>query len=1295
MSISIRSQGHASTSTRGGPVGIRRHPSPRTRSARQRIGGTYLNLKQPPSASATMLPKVATHILHTTSRAAAAVHNQTSTLRNVLQLQTSSSPSSAAGSANIGPWNGNGSSSRGNSHGPGPGGPKQNAGSRFYAGFTVSQSSAFFFSGIDAPLYKGPVRAVSQATAVTSQDGTFVQHDEEEPVPARRAALQRASKGHRIRSSSVSVSRVETLGILKTVQIHVRSRHAFAHTQSGKGTAKATATRQHPRRLIARRNSTSSQTSQPIAPIRRNSTYAPDESSVNPASIPLPPSPSATTIDLSSSDPSHPQQPSQHVFEIFDNYSAPAALPQESPAFADLKAARDSRDPNAIADAVRRFRQEVEKPTIEEFNLALEALTTTRRPGEPLTLMMETYNDIVRSTLIPTIETYSLIIRGLAQRDFEVQWLIQGLRARLHRKATMTGDLEFGDPTVEKQKLAALEKEDNFGPALHLFDTVLSMEDGSKLLPIGTYMSLLRICAYRGEATQSARVFSLLERLNVKLAPSAYKFVLQAYANSGDIENAEDTFEDFRTVCTDRPNELHWQGEGVMYDQSKILPVWNQMIDAYFHVGMPDKAVGLVEQMLSKSPDATDVPFPSSMTYTSILNGFCSTGDVQTAFVWFNRLLEQPESPSSDPLLQNREVIRPDKIAWDRMIEALAYHNMVDELNTVFMRLLKDGPKDSIYPASSHRSLTLVANLNRLPSLDAAQAEQTLSFLTDKVMQTIADGTRRQKMVEMVERACINRGLFKLGAQVMFQFIRQRKQDTDTLTESAAYNVWEHVNLFSASLYESTQGNVPFDVVLSLWRFADEMGQTPAFADRHIPFVLRSYGLARRAGTLPEDIKLKEWAALLNSANQLEAAIIGGYRRLFPTIEDDAFPGIVSLVEDMEARGFKLTDLDEQLVNWILKIVFFRYETKDLNAITSRLGLDYNHTLEELQAADRSPQSVHTLIPEEQVTSTSSPTLSPGSDGAFPVGEFSVNDGLTVTVEKLIRNPKKDTSVYAYNRMMEALPTGQIPSPAAIGLLIETLGRNRKTDKLNKVYTAIQDVLRTFGQDKQFSREAWFKIEDSMIIGLAHAGEVEAAHSHRRRVLANKGVPSADAYGVLIYTVKDTTDDTSNALGLYNEAVSLNVTPNLYLYNNIISKLAKARKADEAMHLFHKMTSDGIYPSSITFGAIIGACARVGDVQNAEGLFMEMERARNFRPRVPPYNTMMQMYTTTKPNRERALHYYEKMRRDNVEPTAHTYKVTLTCHLLLYLVLTCKRSSLWMHMVHWNRSTSKEWKTYS
>ena len=82
-----------------------------------------------------MLPKVANHIFLHTSRAAAAVQNQTTqTIRNVLQLQTSSAPGSTP--TGLSGWNATGSSSWG-SAGAGPGGAKFNAGSRFYNGYTV------------------------------------------------------------------------------------------------------------------------------------------------------------------------------------------------------------------------------------------------------------------------------------------------------------------------------------------------------------------------------------------------------------------------------------------------------------------------------------------------------------------------------------------------------------------------------------------------------------------------------------------------------------------------------------------------------------------------------------------------------------------------------------------------------------------------------------------------------------------------------------------------------------------------------------------------------------------------------------------------------------------------------------------------------------------------------------------------------------------------------------------------------------------------------------------------------
>ena len=117
------------------------------------------------------------------------------------------------------------------------------------------------------------------------------------------------------------------------------------------------------------------------------------------------------------------------------------------------------------------------------------------------------------------------------------------------------------------------------------------------------------------------------------------------------------------------------------------------------------------------------------------------------------------------------------------------------------------------------------------------------------------------------------------------------------------------------------------------------------------------------------------------------------------------------------------------------------------------------------------------------------------------------------------------------------------------------------------------------------------------------------------------------------------------------------VRPNLYLYNTVISKLAKARKAEHALQLFHEMKAQRVGRTSVTFGAVIAACCRVGDAENAERLFREMIRQSNFKARIPPYNTMMQLYTQTKPNRERVLFYYNALLGARVQPTAHTYKV--------------------------------------
>ena len=87
-----------------------------------------------------MLPQVANHIFHHTTRAVAAAQNQAGhTIRNVLGFQSSATPSSTTSLAS---WNNStGSSSWGSGHAGTGGGAKHHAGSRLYSGYTVSHHS--------------------------------------------------------------------------------------------------------------------------------------------------------------------------------------------------------------------------------------------------------------------------------------------------------------------------------------------------------------------------------------------------------------------------------------------------------------------------------------------------------------------------------------------------------------------------------------------------------------------------------------------------------------------------------------------------------------------------------------------------------------------------------------------------------------------------------------------------------------------------------------------------------------------------------------------------------------------------------------------------------------------------------------------------------------------------------------------------------------------------------------------------------------------------------------------------
>lgn len=209
------------------------------------------------------------------------------------------------------------------------------------------------------------------------------------------------------------------------------------------------------------------------------------------------------------------------------------------------------------------------------------------------------------------------------------------------------------------------------------------------------------------------------------------------------------------------------------------------------------------------------------------------------------------------------------------------------------------------------------------------------------------------------------------------------------------------------------------------------------------------------------------------------------------------------------------------------------------------------------------------------------------------------------------------TPLESYSLLKGLEEQGELPHPAVIARLSTSMARLGLADKVAELYQYAHAALTHQPDDKRL--DAWFTVEDQMLMACCLLGRLEQAGAHRAAILEQNRVPSAESYALMISSAKDTTDDASVARELWEESQNLGVKPTLFLYNTVISKLSRARKAESALDFFKQMKAQGIRPSSVTYGAVINACCRVGDAESAATLFEEMQAIPNHKPRVPPY----------------------------------------------------------------------------
>jgi pentatricopeptide repeat protein len=903
-------------------------------------------------------------------------------------------------------------------------------------------------------------------------------------------------------------------------------------------------------------------------------------------------------------------------------------------------------------------------------------------------MVIKFYNTMLNRGISPTPAVVNRLIQGLAGRDIEIHKALEWM-SRWEEENTP------GVPPVSHQEQRSrFAREDNFAPAMALIAATYA-RNTSLSLKTYTYDDLLECCAYRADVKSAIQVYAHMERAGIKPDAKTFSMMLRTYAAAKDLEGAIEVFSEFRIAA--RNGKISWvlekpgpelepeQGADAAKeaanpadeDSSKPLSpraaaacitVWNTMIRTYFECNNPAGALALLEKMMDSNVGlqftANDVPLPSGQTFGGVIRGFIDTGDIQTGLAWFKRLLEQTDAPparNDTPLLTPS---RPDAGIWSAMMHGLYQNKMAEEINELIVLAESLGHPDT-QPHPSHWNWMWRTNLVVLqdPKTSKEHAAQLLDFMRKTVIES-----ELEREAEMTPRGdpriwqCI--GLYVAQRRIdealellFLAFARQRtlvNKATEASQDAALVPLERSRNMlrsFEASVLDTASvegGCFPsLPNLLEYLRIYDQAGLMPP--QRAGWYYLNA--LLHHHDQPMDSLPQGSWPRLASMAVATCQSVF--WEAQAPAADANHVWQVISFLQivNKQSRGFE--SLGNHNIHRIHQILLHHLGEARTREVYSSLGTRFANVEDYLprfvKVATRSQSSTQELLAESRPANFIAPPIPLRIDVAATKW---IAEGSTIGKKRATTTPET-----AFERLEMCIQRGQGINPEELGRLIMLLGQNRRLDLVRKAYYYGQQILASLNMNKAWQSAGWFSLEDAMVGGLAHCGEMDAASVHRARIVTHGGVPSPNAYGALIANIKETTDNASVATELFEEALRLGVQPHEYMFNTYISRLSRARKTEQALAVFAEFKERGLTPTMVTYGAILSGCARVGDTVNAEALFQEMITSGSGVPRIPPFNTMMQMYVHVKPNRERALYYFDLLKQYNVPPTSYSYKV--------------------------------------
>ena len=862
------------------------------------------------------------------------------------------------------------------------------------------------------------------------------------------------------------------------------------------------------------------------------------------------------------------------------------------------------------------------RPSIKAYNGLLSAVVhLSIAPHQVVPKALSVYTDLLRRKVVPDTTFYTSLIRLLSSHALDTLALKQTLDQQRIRYGDKHGRFLFASQGTEYD---IAQEDDSLVNAIRIFDSSINT-DPDRTYSSEMYSSLIEACARYGKVDEMIRIVSQMDTRGVAPYGAIYPHMIDAFAAQGDLASVVECYNGYKALAI-----LNNDGKPAIKGRND-RDVYAAVVRAYSSCNRHEhgrnfykKIRVAYENSIGNHQELQDA-LRDSIAVDAVVADHIKQGDFAQALRVINE--EQLATQAREQALLRVCIAAADGVAT-LSADKIDDRNYTETAVKAFDSIDRNS---TAYFAAAVPMLALHVRKG-----DIAQARQVWSLLMNAAQldPSFAEATAHYATA-LIDHGLVDDALIQ--SRKSFTCVRSTAIMT-TKTHDAIEKIDEAIEYIGSHM--ARRGVIPSpEATMSFLRaMIENRGLVSPITEQLI------------AGIGPQDVlslnlddlylTLQVESDILSQGNAvLDVAHFDRFAHLLDTVMaiGTSPPKKISEIVDRAARKVS-SHRPELMTRW-----------------------------QNYQNSFAKPIYAPTAYPPQPMTPVAvTPAFTDSYDPYAATTDFRGSNIIADELDNFRTNSATalDNALVRFRNMRRA---GRHPRYITYSKLITAAAKEGRTNLVHDILGMARVDL-PFIVGNSLVRHGWSSILDAVVGACLAVGNRGLAARFHEELLEIGSAPTANTFGLYITTLKDSTrtfDEASEAVKIFQRALSEGVEPSSFLYNALIGKLGKARRIDDCMFYFSEMRARGIRPTSVTYGTIVNACCRVSDQVFAEQLFDEMESMPNYKPRPAPYNSLMQFFLTTKRDSAKVLGYYERMRSLNIEPTMHTYKLLIDTHATL------------------------------